>query len=73
MGFPICSRRFLAEAYSREGLDSACLFFWVSNSIDLAPLTSILISRPLIAIGKSPTGVRTEYLPPMLSGIINVS
>ena len=40
---------------------------------NLAPFISSSISIPATAIGKSPTGVRTEYLPPILSGITNVS
>ena len=38
-----------------------------------APSISLSRSMPATAIGKSPTGVRTENLPPTSSGITNVS
>ena len=38
-----------------------------------APIISLSILIPAVAIGKSPTAVKTEYLPPTLSGITNVS
>ena len=39
----------------------------------LAPFINLSISIPATAIGNSPTAVSTEYLPPTLSGITNVS
>ena len=43
------------------------------SSAILAPPISLSISIPVAAIGSNPTGVKTEYLPPTLSGITNVS
>ena len=40
--------------------------------VSLAPANILSISIPLTAIGKSPTGVNTEYLPPTLFGITKV-
>lgn len=37
-----------------------------------APCINLSMSIPATAIGNNPTGVNTEYLPPILSGITNV-
>ena len=39
---------------------------------NLAPFINFVISIPATAIGNKPTAVKTEYLPPILSGITKV-
>lgn len=55
---------FLRAAYSKDILES--------REKSFAHDMSFSISYPATAIGKSPTGVNTEYLPPTSSGITNV-
>ena len=45
---------------------------YISSAV-FAPYINLFISIPETAIGSKPTAVNTEYLPPMLSGITNVS
>ena len=43
------------------------------SSAYAAPFINFSISIPAVAIGSNPTAVKTEYLPPILSGITKVS
>ena len=44
-----------------------------SSRCSAAPCISFSMSMPLTAMGRRPTAVRTEYLPPTLSGTTKVS